>query len=86
MMSDTADVRPMKDPEGQLEKSLINEFIRMRGHEPDALESLSEGERTHLLAEASVYAAGKLAEIEARAHFVHEIHHAREDDGAGRLP
>ena len=85
-MPTNPDVSPMQDPERRLEQTLIDEFVRMRGHEPAALNTLPDAERARLLAEASVYAAGKLAEVEARAHFVHELHHAREDDGAGRLP
>jgi hypothetical protein len=38
---------------------------------------LPEPQRRHVLQEASVYAAGKLAEIGARAHYVADIH-ARE--------
>ncbi len=39
-----------------------------------ALDALPEEQRMHLLQEASVYAAGKLTEVEARVHFVREIH------------
>ena len=85
-MTTDPDVPPMTDPERQLEKTLIDDFIRMRGHEPGALERLTPADRKALLIDASIYAAGRLAEVEARAHLVREVHHAREDDGAGRLP
>jgi hypothetical protein len=62
------------DREADLERMLIREFLRSRGCDIDALARLSDAERTALLAEASTYAAAKLAEIEARAHFVHDIH------------
>jgi hypothetical protein len=68
------DVRPMEDPEGPLETALIKEFLRLRGLESVSVHALREGEATRVLAEASVYAAMKLAEIDSRAHFVHEIH------------
>jgi hypothetical protein len=68
------DARAMEDPEGQLEKALIEEFLRARGHDLNTLHALPEAEAKRVLTEASVYAAGKLAEVEARAHFVHEIH------------
>jgi len=74
MTTKEPDARAMEDPEGQLESALIEEFLRGRGFDPAALHALPEDEAKRVLTEASVYAAGKLAEVEARAHFVHEIH------------
>ena len=68
------DVRRLEDPESLLERAFIEEFLRARGHDPRGLAALPEDERMRLLQAASVYAAGKLAEVEARAHFVREIH------------
>lgn len=65
---------PIHDPEGELEQTFIREFLRGRGHDEASLNALNAHERSALLAEASKYAAVKLAEVEARAHFVHEIH------------
>lgn len=79
MTAHDPDVRPMQDREGRLEQALIEEFLRMRGYEMHALQALPEEESKHLLQAASVYAAGKLAEVEARAHFVHEIHRPTEE-------
>ena len=67
-------VHAMEDPEAQLETALIEEFLRARGLDSNALHALPEDEAKHVLAEASVYAAAKLAEVDARAHFVHKIH------------
>ncbi len=67
-------VRRLEDPESLLEGAFIEEFLRARGHDPGRLHALPEDEKMHLLQAASVYAAGKLAEVEARAHFVREIH------------
>jgi hypothetical protein len=39
-----------------------------------SVEHLAERERKRLLLDASIYASGKLAEVEARARFVHELH------------
>lgn len=64
----------MQDREAELERTLIREFLRLRGHDGTSLAALTEQERAALLAEASKYAGVKLAEVEARAHFVHEIH------------
>jgi hypothetical protein len=66
--------RPLQNPEGQLERSLIEEFLRTCGHDSRSVETLPDDQRKRLLQDASVSAAGKLAEIEARARFVHELH------------
>lgn len=65
----------MEDPEGRLELALIEEFLLAQGYDPRGLDALPEDQRRHVLGEASAYAAGKLAEIQARAHYVHEIRH-----------
>ena len=64
----------MEDPEGRLETALIEEFLRGRGMDASALHALPAEEKRHVLAEASAYAAAKLAEVQSRAHFVHELH------------
>ena len=74
MKTNELDAHAMEDPEGRLETMLIEEFLRARGLGPAALHALPEVEAKRVLTEASVCAAAKLAEIEARAHFVHEIH------------
>ena len=70
---------PAEAPLGQLERALIDQFLRQRGYDPDALAALSEEDRHALLAQASVYASSRLTEVESRAHFIHEIH----DDVSG---
>ena len=65
---------PMDAPYSQLERSLIEGFVRGRGYAPDNLAALDEAGRHALLKEASVYASSKLSEVESRARFVHEIH------------
>ena len=64
----------MEDPGGSLGQALLEEYFRARSIDPAALLALPEVEAQRLLTEASVYASTKLAEIEARAHFVQEIH------------
>ena len=67
-------VQPMEDPQAQLERAFIDEYIRLHGHDPDAVRLLPTAEVMTLLEAASVYAAGRLAEFESRAHYVHDIH------------
>ena len=62
------------DPEGQLGQSLIDEFLRARGYDATSVQALPPEAQIQLLTEASVYASAKLAEVNARAHFVHELH------------
>ena len=66
--------QPLQDPNGPLESGLINEFLRTRGYDLRSLDSLPDDERRRLLRAASMHAAGKLTEIEARAHFVDGLH------------
>jgi len=67
-------VHPMEDPEAQLERAFIDEYLRLHGQSPESVCSLPEPEVIILLEGASVYAAGKLAEFASRAHYVHDIH------------
>lgn len=64
----------LKDPEGDLEQRLISEFLRVRGYDAAALAALDDLDRQALLAEARRHATRRLAEVEARAHYVHAIH------------
>jgi hypothetical protein len=68
------DTSVLEDPLGRLERALIDEFVRRQGHDPVRLHELPEPQRHAILKDASTYAAGKLTEVESRAHFVHDIH------------
>ena len=74
MSADRPDTAALHDPQGQLERAFIDEFVRRQGYDPLTLNELPEPQRTALLKEASTYAAAKLTEVESRAHFIHEIH------------
>jgi hypothetical protein len=74
MAAKEPDARAVEEPERSLEKALIEEFLRARGLDSPALRALPNDEAKRVLTEASLYASAKLAEVEARAHFVHEIH------------
>jgi hypothetical protein len=66
-------VHPMEDPKAQLERAFVDEYIRLRGYDPDSVRLRPEAEVMTLLEAASMYAAGRLAEFESRAHYVHDI-------------
>jgi hypothetical protein len=72
---------PQPPPLGNLERTLIDEFLRLRGLDREAVDKLSETERHHLLAEASSYASSRLTEIESRSHYVQELHGAQDASG-----
>lgn len=65
----------MEDPESQLEQGFIDEFLRTRGYTVGDLSTLPDDQRRRLMTAASSYAAGKLAQVEARARLVHDLHH-----------
>ena len=62
------------DPEAAIEDALIEEFLTARGLDAQSLAAMSDPDRRRVLVEASTYAADRLAEVEARAHFLHELH------------
>ena len=77
MTSNAPDIRALEDQTAHLELMLIEQFIRARGYDPAKLGELSTDEREHLQKEAAAHAAGKLAEVESRAHFIHALHGER---------
>jgi hypothetical protein len=80
-MSMDADGSHIADPNAALERAIIEEFIRARGYDPHRLQELPEALRRQLQTEASTYAAARLAEMEARAHYVQELHGDKEAAG-----
>ena len=61
------------DPLGPLERALIDEFLAERGHTLLSAGKLPLPERRELLRRAASFATLRLAEIEARAHFVKDL-------------
>ena len=57
-----------------LESALIDEFFAERGYTLSAVKMLPTARRLELLRDAAAYATLKLAQIEARAHFVDDLH------------
>ena len=75
-MAPLKDVPAMEDPNGELERIFIEEFLRSHGYDRDTVNELPEPQRTRLLSQACIYAAARLAELEARVHYLHDIHGA----------
>jgi hypothetical protein len=72
-MAERFDV-PCEDPEGKLERALMEEYLHSKKHSFDDLNSLPDTERRRLLEDAALYADKRLAEVGARAHYVENLH------------
>ncbi|MDH4067096.1 MAG: hypothetical protein OEW19_22070 [Acidobacteriota bacterium] len=64
---------PLEEPQAELERQLINEFLHAAGHNPAAVRARTDEEARNLLARASAYAAGRLTEVESRSHYVKSL-------------
>lgn len=61
------------DARALLEKSLIDEYLKNKGYERTSLKKLPKDEASRLMREASIYASGKLTEIESKARYKQTI-------------
>lgn len=77
MRVDASDAPSRPAPLEQLERELIEEFLREHGHDRYSVLTLPPAERHVLLTAASVHASGRMTEVEARCHYIDEIHDRR---------
>ena len=68
------DTGPREDPQQNLETAFLLEYLQAHGHDFASARALPLVEAHRLLTAASLYASGKLMEVESRAHYVHELH------------
>jgi hypothetical protein len=73
MTTDTIDTTAMEEPLAELERHLIAAFIAGAGQDVQSLTSRHDDEARSLLAQASRYASEKMAEVEARSHYLHSL-------------
>lgn len=78
------DEPPREDPHAQLERAFVEEYLRSHGQSLSTLAALPNEEAHLLLRQASVYASARLSEVEARAHYVEDLHRAPQPR-AGKL-
>ncbi len=71
------DAPPLDEPQAQLERRLIEEYVRNLGLDPDAVRTCSDPAARKVLTDAAQYAALKLTEVESRAHYVRDLHDGR---------
>jgi hypothetical protein len=57
----------------ELEKSLINEYLKRKGYSPESLGRMLPDKAHKIMSEASLYASGKLAEIENKARYSQDL-------------
>ena len=74
MRADPANARHDHAPLEQLERELIEEFLHVHGHDRHSVLTLPPAERDKLLAAASIHASGRMTEVEARSHYLDDIH------------
>ena len=66
---------PREDPQAQLELTLISEFLQRHGYTLATLHELPEDQAAAIYKQATLYASGRLTEVESRAHYVDDMHH-----------
>ncbi len=64
----------MQDPDAQLEKHYIEEYLAARGYTWESAHKLPEEEFKRLMTEASKYTSVKLAQVEDKAELARKIH------------
>jgi hypothetical protein len=72
-MKKTNETETVELTKAALEMSLIDEYLQELGYRMKDLCELPEDQAKRLMIEACKYASSKLAEIEAKAHFRHNI-------------
>jgi hypothetical protein len=71
---DLQNTRPLEDPMSELERQLIHAYLAGAGHDFHALIERTDPEARRLLVAASEYASAKLSEMEARLHYLRNLH------------
>jgi hypothetical protein len=76
-MPNDPDVPPLEEPLAELERRLIDEYLRDQGLEPDVVRKRTDAIAKKILTDAAQHAALKLTEVESRAHYVRDLHDGR---------
>ena len=65
---------PVEEPLAALERLLIREYVTAAGLDLATLLLRHDEQATRILSEASRHAAVRLAEVEARSHYLKKLH------------
>ena len=66
-------VTPVEEPLSQLERELMTAYIAGAGENIETLVSRTDEQARRLLADASMYATARLAEVESRLHYLKSL-------------
>ena len=64
---------PEDEARALLEKGLIDEYLKDKGYDRESLKKLPKDEARQIMTEASIFASGKLSEIETKAHYKQKL-------------
>ena len=64
----------MEDPNALLENALIKEYLKEKDYSHEDLKKLPADLVEKLMKEATQYASLKMEEVQARAHFINDLH------------
>jgi hypothetical protein len=62
------------NPKAMLEQTFIEAYLKNKGYTLESLKALPEAKIAQLRKEACIYASCRMAEVDARAAFIHETH------------
>jgi hypothetical protein len=74
MLTDFTDRTPLEQPLAALERELIRAYVAGAGQDFETLRARDDEESHQLLAAAFRYVSTKLSEVEARSHYLRELH------------
>jgi hypothetical protein len=72
-MADYRDTVPLELPLAELERTIIDAYLRGAGQDPAAVRARDDAAAHRLLAQAAEYASGKLSEVESRMHYLRSL-------------
>jgi hypothetical protein len=64
----------MHDPLAELERQLISAYLAGAGHTREGLLARNDDESKRLIAEAARDASARLSEVQARSHYLRQLH------------
>ena len=70
----------MQDPQAQLARMYVEEFLRSKGLTAESVRDLPAETAHQMMVGASTYAALKLAEMEKKSQIVQELHGGSQSD------
>jgi hypothetical protein len=74
MTTTDTDKPSLEEPLAQLERQLLTAYVAGAGQDLHSLLMRGDEEARKLLVEASRYASARLSEVEARSHYVRQLH------------